>query len=228
VASGTVDAARGAPAKIEARLDWGRYRLEVSDDRGLVSSTVFNTGFWADESADSPEMLDVALDKDSYRPGDTARVKIGSRMAGRALIAVLSSGLLTTQEVDLPAGGGEVPIKIGEGWNPGAYVAVTLYRPLDEGAKRMPGRALGLRWLAIDRTPRTIGVNLGVPETLKSGAVLTVPSNSRPCARRDRPRHSGGDRCRHTEPHALRGAQAGPMVLRPAPARQRIAASTDG
>ena len=175
VASGAVDATPDAPARIEARVDWGRYRLEVSDGSGLISSTVFNAGFWADESADSPEMLEVALDKTAYRAGDTARIKIGSRVAGRALIAVLNGGLLATQEVDLPAGGGEVPIRIGEGWSPGAYVAVTLYRPLDEGAKRMPSRALGLRWLAIDQAPRTIGVSLDIPEKVKSGGVLTVP-----------------------------------------------------
>ena len=74
-------------------------------------------------------MLDVALDKPAYKAGETARVKITSRMAGRALIAVLSSGLASTQEVDLPAGGGEVPIRVSDDWSPGAYVTVMLYRP---------------------------------------------------------------------------------------------------
>jgi uncharacterized protein YfaS (alpha-2-macroglobulin family) len=175
VAAGTVDAAPGAPARIEARLDWGRYRLEVSDGTGLISSVVFNAGYWADESADTPETLDVALDKPAYSPGDTARVRIASRMAGRALVAVMGSGLLSTQEIDLPVGGGEVPVKVGDSWGPGAYVAVMLYRPLDEKAKRMPGRAVGLRWLAIDPKPRTLGVSLDVPEKVGSGSHLTVP-----------------------------------------------------
>ena len=175
VAGGTVDAAPGAPATIEARPDWGRYRLEVSDGAGLISSVVFNAGYWADESADTPEALDVALDKPAYRAGDTARVKITSRMAGRALVTVMGSGLLSTQEVDLPVGGGEVPVKVGDSWGPGAYVAVMLYRPLDEKAKRMPGRAVGLRWLAIDPKPRTLSVSLDVPEKVGSGSMLTVP-----------------------------------------------------
>ena len=69
VAAGTADAAPGAPAKIEASVDWGRYRLEVSDadGSGLISSIVFNAGYWADEAADSPEVLDVALDKPSLQ-----------------------------------------------------------------------------------------------------------------------------------------------------------------
>ena len=177
VAAGTVDAAPGTPARIESRLDWGRYRLEVStsDGTGLVSSTVFNAGYYAEETADSPEVLDVALDKPSYKAGETARVKVATRLGGRALVAVLNSGLASTQELDLPAGGGEIPVKVGDDWNPGAYVTVMLYRQMDEKAKRMPGRALGLRWLAIDQTPHTLNVGVTLPEKVKSGSTLTVP-----------------------------------------------------
>src|SRR5438552_4006101 len=96
-------------------------------------------------------------------------------MAGRALIAVMSSGLASTHEVDLLAGGGEVPIRVSDDWNPGAYVTVMLYRPMDEKVKRMPSRALGLRWLAIDQAPRMLNVRLEPAEKVKSGSTLAVP-----------------------------------------------------
>jgi uncharacterized protein YfaS (alpha-2-macroglobulin family) len=175
VASGTADSAPGIPARIESRVDWGRYRLEVSDANGAISSAVFNAGYWADDSSDSPEVLDVALDKPSYRPGDTARLKIASRTGGRALIAVLGSDLLATHEVDLPAGGGEVALRVAETWNPGAYVTVMLYRPLDEKAKRMPTRAVGVRWLAMDQSARSLAVDFTLPDKIGSGGLLTVP-----------------------------------------------------
>ena len=177
IASGTADASAGAPAKIETKVDWGRYRLEVStaDGSGIISSVVFSAGYYAEESADSPEVLDVALDKLAYKPGETARVKIASRVAGRALIAVMGSGLANTQEVDVPAGGSEIPLRVSDEWSPGAYVAVMLFRPMDEKSKRMPSRALGLRWLAIDQTPRMLNVRLDAPERVKSGSTLTVP-----------------------------------------------------
>src|SRR5581483_4070426 len=136
---------------------------------------VFNAGYYADEAADSPEVLDVALDKPSYKAGETARIKVVSRTAGRALVAVMSSGLASTQEVDLAAGGGEVPIRVSGDWSPGAYVTVMLYRPMDEKAKRMPSRALGLRWLAVDQAPRILNVRMDAPEKVKSGSTLTVP-----------------------------------------------------
>ena len=50
VAAGTADAAPGTPAKIEAKVDWGRYRLEVStaDGSGLIiSSLVFSAALYS-------------------------------------------------------------------------------------------------------------------------------------------------------------------------------------
>src|SRR5262249_62313644 len=120
------------------------------------------------EAADSPEVLDVAPDKPAYKAGETARLKVTSRMAGHALIAVMSSGLASTQEVDLPAGGGEVPIRVSDDWSPGAYVTVLLYRPMDERAKRMPSPALGLRGLAVGQGSRLLNVRLHRPDRVQS------------------------------------------------------------
>jgi alpha-2-macroglobulin len=175
VAAGASETREGAPGKIEARVDWGRYRLEVVSPDGSISSLIFNSGYWADEAADSPEILDVALDKPAYRIGETARLRVVSRLAGRAMIAVLNSGLASAQDVDVPAGGADVPLQVGEDWGPGAYVTVMLYRPLQENAKRMPSRALGLRWLAVDQTPRLLNIGFDVPPQIKSGANLSVP-----------------------------------------------------
>lgn len=177
VASGTVDIGADAPARVAVNVEWGRYRLEVTspEQGGPVSSVVFSAGWYADRDADSPEMLEVALDKPTYNAGEVAKLKIVDRLGGRALVAVLREGLLTSQEVELPAGGGEVAIPVKETWGPGAYVAAMLYRPMDERAKRMPSRAIGLKWLPIDQSARTLKVAVEAPEQVRSGTLLTVP-----------------------------------------------------
>ncbi len=111
IASGTVDATPDATAKIAAKVGWGRYRLEVALPIGRPRlQLVFSAGWSADDAADSPEKLDVALDKATYKAGETAKLRIASKQAGRALIAVLGTGLTSRKEVDLPKGGGEVPM----------------------------------------------------------------------------------------------------------------------
>jgi uncharacterized protein YfaS (alpha-2-macroglobulin family) len=179
VADGTIAAtAAGDLAKIEARVDYGRYRLEVSsaDPSGPAASVAFNAGWYtAGNEAESPEILDVALDRASYKPGDTAKLRIAAKQGGKALIAVVSGGLFSMQETEIADGGGEVNVAVGSDWGPGAYVTAMLYRPLDESLKRMPGRAIGVAWLGLDQSAKTLGVALSPPEKIKSGMTLTVP-----------------------------------------------------
>ncbi|MFM1814471.1 MAG: hypothetical protein RLZ98_1166, partial [Pseudomonadota bacterium] len=165
------------PTEISAKPDYGRYLLEVvaRDPGGPASSTYFNSGWYAGDAADTPEMLDVALDKPAYKPGEKAKLRIASRTGGRALIAVVDDELRAQAEVDVARGGGEFEIAVGQGWGAGAYVVVTLYRPLDELAKRMPSRAIGVEWLGIDQTSRTLMVSVGTPQKVASGGKLNVP-----------------------------------------------------
>jgi alpha-2-macroglobulin len=177
IATGTVDSADGKPARVSVATDWGRYRLEVTSGQagGARTTVVFNAGWSNGDSNDSPETLEVALDKPSYKAGETARLKITSREAGRAHIAVLGSGLLASRQVDVPAGGAEITLPVDGAWLPGAYVTATLYRALDESARRMPSRAIGVRWLGVDTSARTLGIKLEAPVQAKPAASLAVP-----------------------------------------------------
>lgn len=178
VAAGKLTADGTSPASLEAKVDYGRYMLEVTtgEATGPVSSVAFNAGWFASaDQPDSPEVLDVALDKESYRSGDTAKLRIASKQGGRALVAVLGSKLHLLKEVDIPNGGGSVDLAVGDDWGAGAYATALLYRPMDQASKRMPQRALGLTWLGLDQSSRELTVALTAPEKIKSGARLTVP-----------------------------------------------------
>ncbi len=178
VASGTVDTLAEAPAMVTAGVDYGRFELEVRsvDAGGPSTNLTFNAGWYAAAgAADSPEMLDVALDKQSYQPGETAKLRIASKQGGKALVAILGNGLVMSKEVDIAKGGGEVELTVGEDWGPGAYATALLYRPLDEQAKRMPSRAIGIRWIGVDQGKRTLKVSLPGAEKIKSGDGLIIP-----------------------------------------------------
>ncbi len=177
VANGQLDTQTDTPATIQAKTDSGRYRLELASTEvgGPISSIVFSAGWNAGEQADTPEMLDVALDKQAYKAGDIAKLKVATRMGGKLLVTVLGTGLVTHRTVDVANGGGEVAIDVGRNWGAGAYVTATLYRPLDEKNRRMPTRAIGVKWLQVDQSERTLKVSLDAPEKIGSGRKLSVP-----------------------------------------------------
>ncbi|MEZ5775623.1 MAG: MG2 domain-containing protein [Hyphomicrobiaceae bacterium] len=176
VADGIIDTETG-PATIERPVDWGSYVLEVSteDPAGPASSVSFYAGWYGAENADSPEVLQMGLDKASYQPGETARLSIVPEGAGHLVVAVLREGLISYQETDIAEGGGTVDLTVDAGWAPGAYVTAMLYRPMDIAAKRMPSRSIGVAWLSVDPAARSLGVKLELPDKHPSGEPLAVP-----------------------------------------------------
>lgn len=178
VASGTIDIGADAPAAISAAVGYGRYRLEVTTEGAdaAASSYAFNAGwFVSGDDPDSPEVLDVALDKASYNPGEMAKLRIASKYPGTALVAVLGTDLHDVREVRIKKGDNEVALEVGNDWGAGVYVTALMYRPMDEALKRMPARALGLAWLGIDPKPRTLSIAIDAPDKVKSGSKLEVP-----------------------------------------------------
>ena len=139
-------------------MTWGRYRLDVaSDDRSIPPTSVtFDAGFYADASADTPDLLEIALDKPEYAAGDTMTVAVTARTAGKVTLNVVGDKLFSTTTTDVQAGTARIPLTVGRDWGTGAYVVATLRRPLDEAASRMPGRAIGLQWFSVDKKARTL------------------------------------------------------------------------
>ncbi len=108
IADGEVQAtASGAPARIGAPVPWGKYRLEVTsggDVAGPMTTVIFEAGYGAGGTADTPDVLEMSLDKPSYASGETMTVSINARFAGSATVAVMGDRLLAERTVDVPQG----------------------------------------------------------------------------------------------------------------------------
>jgi alpha-2-macroglobulin len=177
VADGTIDTSPDKPGRISVPVNFGRYRLEVSsgDANGPVASVSFDAGFYVDASADTPDMLEIALDKPEYQPGDIMTVAVTARTAGRLMVNVVGDRLLANQSTDVQAGQAQLKLTVGRDWGAGAYIVATLRRPLDAPAQRMPGRAIGVQWFSIGRAAKTLTVDLKPPALLRPDSALTVP-----------------------------------------------------
>jgi uncharacterized protein YfaS (alpha-2-macroglobulin family) len=177
VADGRIDVAADRPGRIAVPVTFGRYRLEVSTDdpSGPVTTVLFDAGFYAESSADTPDLLEIALDKPEYRAGDTMNVAVTARTAGKVTLSVIGERLIATSTADIGAGTARLPLTVGTGWGSGAYVVATLRRPLDAQASRMPGRAIGVQWFSIDRGAKTLALDMKVPPLLRPRSTLRIP-----------------------------------------------------
>ncbi len=177
VSNGTLDAVAGKPARLSLPVKWGRYRLEVSDGaaNGALTTLTFDAGFYAESSADTPDLLEVALDKPAYASGDSLNVAVTAPTAGRLTLNVFTDRLVASQSQDVAAGTAKIALPIGKDWGTGAYLVATLRRPLDAPAQRMPGRAIGVQWFSIDRTARTLALDMKLPVQMKPDSALNIP-----------------------------------------------------
>jgi len=178
VDSGGFEITAGQPARLSLPVEWGQYRLDVSGSGTLQTTTrvTFNAGWYtAGASSDTPDYLEVGLDRTSYRPGDVAKLRLKPQMAGIAVVNVVAGGLLASQTVEVSGEETEVDIPVSDDWGAGVYITASLYRPMDLDQKRMPSRAMGLSWLQVDPGARALDVELSAPDRILPETTLDVP-----------------------------------------------------
>ncbi len=153
VASGEISLMADGINQIESAVDWGRYELvlETLDGPYLAASYTFFAGWYAPAiSANTPDTLSVGLDKDIYKIGDTAQLRLVPRYAGTALVTVVSNRLIDMKTVNVVKGENLINLDVTEDWGAGAYVSATVIRPMNTDGGHNPARALGLSWAKID------------------------------------------------------------------------------
>ncbi|MBC7137974.1 MAG: alpha-2-macroglobulin family protein [Defluviimonas sp.] len=173
------DATLGAaPLTVSAPTGWGEYEIvvETTSGRYAASSMGFSAGWYVSaEGGDAPDMLELALDKPAYAPGETATLRIVPRAAGVALVNVVSNRLIESRAVRVTAGETTIPLTVTEDWGAGAYVTASVLRPLNAPAEgRAPARALGLAHAAVDPGARRLAARFEVPASAAPRAALPV------------------------------------------------------
>ncbi len=169
VASGEVSLGTDAPARIEGAVDWGRYELKLYalDGGDTAAGLTFSAGWYgADAGSDTPDLLEVGLDKVRYAIGDTATLRLKARYAGKVLVRVVSDHLVAMQALDVDKGETAVSLPVTGDWGAGAYVVATLIRPMDVAAKRNPARAIGLSYAPVDPGDKQLQAHFITPDSV--------------------------------------------------------------
>jgi uncharacterized protein YfaS (alpha-2-macroglobulin family) len=171
-----------APLHFAKSLDWGRYRIEVTQPGGLAATSYRFRSGWADtDSPDVPDRVDVSTETRSVPAGQSARVHITPPFAGEATVLVLSDRVFSIRALAVPEAGADVDVPVEASWGPGAYVTVHVFRAGGKPGAR-PSRAIGLTWVGVDPAARTLPLALDVPEKFPPRARALIKLKTAPAA----------------------------------------------
>ena len=177
VADGTIDTTLDKAARISLPVNFGRYRLEVSsaEPNGPMTSVAFDAGFYVETNADTPDMLEIALDKRDYAAGETMTVAVTARSAGRLTLNVVGDRLLASQTTDVQPGAVQVKCR----WEAiGAPAPISLRRCAGRSMRRRSGcraaPSVCNGFPSIARA-KTLSVDLKPPALLRPNSALHIP-----------------------------------------------------
>ncbi len=223
--SGTLDIGTGAPARLAQTFPWGTYRLTITDPK-----------------IESVELLSLLF----RLGGECGRRQAGSHsgggeqavlQAGRngahldqargrrpALVVVAGDRIYSSQMIDAPASGASIDIPVSADWGAGAYVLVTDYRALNDATGREPVRSIGVAWLGVDNSARTLTPLIGGPDKITPRQRITIPVVVKGLdERRSGLSDPGRGRRRHSAAHRFQIAGSRHLLFRQAPPRRRHA-----
>ncbi len=174
--SGDLDATPDRPAVLVRKFGWGDYRLAIEGADNAAASFAFRSGWAAtDGAADTPDKVEVTVERDRYKVGETARVRIVPPFAGKVRLMLARDKVFEIRELDVPQDGATVEIPVGADWGSGAYAMASLYRPADGGRGHLPIRAIGLVWVGVDPGAHLLQVGLKVPAKVLPRQTVRLP-----------------------------------------------------
>jgi len=183
VAAKNIDLRANENNQVQFNVDWGRYRLVVTDPvTKMVTSVRFQAGAdwysrWQENQQSDrsmrPDAVTLALDKEAYKAGETAKLSINSPHAGDAIIMVESDQPLWIKRVTLKETQTSIDIPIDAAWNQhNLYISAVVLRGASRKQQITPNRAFGLLHLRLDRSPRALQVRIDAPDKTRPDAML--------------------------------------------------------
>ena len=157
----------------------GQYLLTFSHPAsGAASSFRFYAGTadqqWLSWSREKPDVVELTLDKPSYRPGDMARLLIKAPFAGQALLTIESNHVLESRVIELAKNTAEAELAVRPDYAPNVYCSLTLIRPAVAESVWTAHRATGATPLKVVPPGRRLVVTLDAPATNRPQARLTA------------------------------------------------------
>ncbi len=180
VAEKTVTLKNGLGSVTFRPEEWGTYMVRVSDEQDSARAVC---RFFADDpqyagrtGSQLLDRIEVATDKEFYKPGETAKVTLRVPFEGLLLVSVEGSQPISRQILKAEEGEVTVDVPVTEAMTPNAWLTAWLIRPVreDDAAAWGGHRAAGLARIKTDLSTYKLDVALDAAEKVEPATTLPV------------------------------------------------------
>ncbi len=155
-------------------LDWGTYRLQLTDENGDMASYRFSVGWGTSETSNRPDQIQIGGPTEAVMAGETFTLDINAPYAGEAELVIANDKVRMVKSLTLAEGGATVSLKFDPKWGDSVYALLTLYTPRDIDARPVPRRAVGISYIERDRSANTLSVEIGAKALIRPRQNYTV------------------------------------------------------
>jgi len=174
VATGELKIDQTGLQDLQTNVDQGRYRLVISDPQSkLQSSLSFNAGRALYSQDDTPDTIELSLEKTAYKIGEKALLHIEAPFNGTATLVVASDQIHYIKHFDLSTET-LIEVPINKNWGAGAYALVTGYKP-QQGGDRQIKRAIGVIWIKQDQSQHELNISMTLPPEVRPRQQIKIP-----------------------------------------------------
>ncbi|MCK5832084.1 alpha-2-macroglobulin family protein [bacterium] len=182
IAEGTV-ITESIPAKIEwTPNSYGTVFLEVSDETGgHVAGIFINARHWGREpSGGDADLLSVKIDREKYKPGETATIITQTPKEGRALLSIEAGRrIVFSKWYDLNSEESVFEIPITKDMIPTAYATITVIQPHENTENDVPMRLYGVISIPVELEETRLDMEISAPEEIEPGQKFSVSISSK-------------------------------------------------
>ena len=171
----------------------GMYRLCLADKE---TSAATQLEFYASApgagpqglAMNRPERLEIVTDKETYLPGQTAKVLVRSPMAGALWLTLETDRVAASYVAEVAHNTAELEVPLPPELRGGAFLTATVVRPVDPERKNwLPHRAMGMARIRLDHDDRRLPLTVSAPRQPRPGEPLMVTVDAGPPSDPNRP-----------------------------------------
>ena len=173
--SGEITTGSDGLAKVTQRLNWGRYRIIVTDTETETSSSYrFSVGWGGASRSDRPDQLVMAGPTEPAKPGSMVELTLKAPYAGQGELVIAGEKIHEIRPITIPEGGSTIRVRVDKDWGASVYGLITLYTPRDKTERPVPRRAVGLVHIPISAAQQTLDVSIEAPDVTRPRQVQNV------------------------------------------------------